>query len=139
MLSRKTRLNFIIDALAFTAGIFLFSTGCILRFVLIPGSGGMHGAGHGVHASERSVTLLWGLTRHQWGSIHFWIAIAFLVLLSLHIFLHWNWIRCVVLGAPRDASGLKSAIGLAALLLLLILALSPFFSATSTITRSLLH
>jgi len=33
-----------------------------------------------------------GLTRHQWGSIHLTLSITFMVLLALHILLHWKLI-----------------------------------------------
>ena len=40
--------------------------------------------------------LLWGLTRHQWGDIHFWLSLGFLGILFVHIVLHWQWIVTVI-------------------------------------------
>jgi hypothetical protein len=37
-----------------------------------------------------------GLTRHQWGDIHFWISLGLLVVIAVHLALHWNWIVAVI-------------------------------------------
>lgn len=58
--------------------ILLLFTGFIIKYILPAGS---HGAS------------LWGLTRHQWGDFHFWIAVAFVVTITLHLILHLPWIR----------------------------------------------
>lgn len=34
-----------------------------------------------------------GLGRHDWGDLHFYAAIFFLLLLILHLYLHWAWIK----------------------------------------------
>jgi hypothetical protein len=65
----RPRLNFLIDSVAFVAFVFLTTTGILTRYVLPPGSG-------------RFVTL-WGLDRHGWGDIHFWIAVVLLGVLGL--------------------------------------------------------
>ncbi|MCF8360689.1 MAG: DUF4405 domain-containing protein [Prolixibacteraceae bacterium] len=36
-----------------------------------------------------------GLDRHEWGSVHLWVSISFLVLILLHIVLHWQMIGCI--------------------------------------------
>jgi hypothetical protein len=50
------------------------ATGLLMKFVLPPGS------------SSLSV---WGMGRHDWGGIHFWLAMALIVLLVVHVALHW--------------------------------------------------
>ncbi len=60
----KATLNFIIDVIAFTGFLFLTTTGVLMRYLLPPGSG--------------RFASLWGLNRHEWGTIHFWISVAFL-------------------------------------------------------------
>jgi hypothetical protein len=69
----------------------LVTTGAILRWVLPPGSGGGgRGAGRFGQGGARQ---LMDLSRHEWGDVHLWIAIALLSLLVLHLALHWGWIR----------------------------------------------
>lgn len=108
--SQKTKLNFVVDASAFVAFVLLLSTGAIMAFKLRPGSGGLE---------------IWGLGRHDWGDIHFWIAVVFLASLAVHVFLHWNWIVCVIKGRKTDRSGFRLGAGIVSLIILLMLALSP--------------
>jgi hypothetical protein len=69
-----------------------------------------------------------GLDRHEWGSIHFWFAVGFLSILTLHLYLHWRWILTVLRGRPREGSGARIALGTAGLVALLALAVAPFLS-----------
>ncbi len=120
---RRTTLNFIIDAIGFAGFAFLTATGVLVRYVLPPGSG--------------HHTTLWGLDRHEWGALHFWIAIGFLCVLALHLFTHWRWILCVMQGQPSDESGVRLALGLIGILAVLAVAIAPFVSSverTSNIT-----
>jgi hypothetical protein len=48
-----------------------------MKFVLPPGSGNLS---------------VWGLGRHAWGGLHFWLAAGLIVLLVLHLALHWAWV-----------------------------------------------
>jgi hypothetical protein len=54
-------------------------TGLLLAYRLPPGSRG----GHGLSAL--------GWSRHEWGDLHFWISLAFLALILVHMGLHWRW------------------------------------------------
>jgi hypothetical protein len=56
---KRSTINFIIDAVGFVGFVFLTTTGVLVRYVLPPGSG------------RRAV--LWGMNRHEWGDLHFWI------------------------------------------------------------------
>jgi hypothetical protein len=103
---KRVTVNFIVDLCGFLSLIALAITGSIMRWVLPPGSGGGGGGGGGGHGFRGGrgpveVKLLAGLSRHEWGSIHFWIAVAFIVLMVIHIILHWTWIKCYVAGLFR--------------------------------------
>jgi hypothetical protein len=111
---RRTTLNFIVDFAGFAAFVLLAASGVLMRYVLPPGSG---------HFST-----VWGLDRHEWGSIHFWVAVGFLSVLALHLFLHWRWIVTVLRGRPREGSGARMGLGVVGLLALLVLAIAPLLS-----------
>jgi hypothetical protein len=115
---RRAKLNFVIDAVGFAGFVFLMATGVLVRYVLPPGSG-RH-------------TTLWGLDRHEWGSIHFWIAVTFLCVVALHLFYHWRWIVSVVRGRPREGSGMRLALGALALVAVVAMALVPFVASVET-------
>lgn len=132
---KRTQLNFVIDATAFAAFFFLLSTGALLRYQLPPGSGGLHGRGAGQGEAQQQVLLLWGRTRHEWGDIHYWIACLLMAVLALHLFLHWEWVFCVVRGRSTDASGLRLGLGLVGLCAVVLLAWVPWMSPTEQRTR----
>jgi mono/diheme cytochrome c family protein len=80
----KAALNLLVDTFAAAVLTAMVGTGYVLWFVLPPGT-------HRTH-------VLWGLLRHQWGSIHFWISLLLLALLAIHAALHWRWL---VMGLSR--------------------------------------
>jgi hypothetical protein len=78
----RTLANVVVDLLAAMLFVGMIATGYVLRFPLPPGT-------------NRTLTL-WGLTRHQWGGIHYWISLILLGVIAAHLVLHWKWIATVV-------------------------------------------
>lgn len=111
---KRTDANFIIDCLAFVGFTFLASSGVLLTYLLPPGSG--------------SKLSIWGMSRHDWGDVHFYIAIAVLAVLALHLLLHWSWIAAVVKGRATYGTKYRVGLGLLAVLTLLALASAPLLS-----------
>ena len=111
---KRSNVNFVVDAIAFAMFVFLVATGVLMEFVLPAGSG---------HS-----TTLWGMDRHQWGSLHFWIAVVFLASMAVHVYLHWKWIVCVLRGRPREGSGFRIGLGVLGLTALLAIAVAPLVS-----------
>ena len=112
--SDRKNLNFIIDSIAFVILMVMTSTGLLMRYYLPPG------------LCDKRHTML-GLQRHEWGDLHFWLAIAFFSLMALHIFLHWRWIVGVVKGKPGEGSGLRAVMGIFGLVMVVVLSAAPFF------------
>ncbi|OIO70720.1 MAG: hypothetical protein COW19_10865 [Zetaproteobacteria bacterium CG12_big_fil_rev_8_21_14_0_65_55_1124] len=111
---KRTDINFTIDMIAFIGFVVMTITGVLMRYVLPPGSG---------HYST-----IWGLDRHEWGDIHFWISLVFFSLLALHLVLHWRWLVSVVTGKPREGSGFRAGLGIVGLVAVIALALSLFLT-----------
>jgi hypothetical protein len=132
---KRTQLNALIDAAAMVAFMLLASTGFVLQHQLPPGSGELAGRGVGRGAMQRSVELLWGATRHEWGTVHYWIAWALVLILSVHLLLHRKWIVCTVKGTKSEASGWRFALGLFSFLVVTVLLSLPLVSSTTTTTR----
>ena len=133
----RPKINLLIDIVAFASAVFLIATGFLLEYTLPPGSGrlGTEGFGVGPGGLHRPILLLWGLTRHEWGQLHYYFALALMAVLSLHLLLHWQWIACMVQGKPRKGSGLRVAVGILGLASLLALALAPFLSSQDRMPR----
>lgn len=136
---KRVQINAVIDAIALIVFMALASTGLVLRWQLPPGSGEAFGRGMGRRAGERSIELLWGLTRHEWGDYHYWIALGLLAVLSVHFLLHWKWIVCVVRGKKSEASGWRLATGVVAFAALAAATALPLLMDTNTMTRQQLH
>jgi hypothetical protein len=92
---RKNTVNFLVDLATLLAILAMTGTGLILKYSLPPGSGGRG-------------LVLWGLGRHDWGGIHFWIAVGLGLLLVVHLVLHWPW---VVATFRRLTSGTGARVG----------------------------
>jgi len=41
-------------------------------------------------ASERTIL---GITRYDWGDIHWMLSLIFIILIFAHLILHWNWAK----------------------------------------------
>ncbi len=136
---KRTALNFWTDAFAFIGFLFLTTSGILLRYQLPPGSGRTETVGQGARALTRPVSVLWGLTRHEWGDIHYYIALTLMAVLTLHLFLHWKWIVCVARGKPAEGSGYRLALGVVGLISVLALAVAPLWAPPVKVPRSQLQ
>ncbi len=85
---------YILDLLLFlSAGIVHFSSYVI--WFIVPRGVGLHGntycSGNGLGPTGNCVNFL-GMVRYSWIKFHNWAAVAFVVILLIHIVLHWGWI-----------------------------------------------
>lgn len=119
---KRSSLNLIIDIIAFTGFVVLTTTGVLMRYLLPPGSG---------HFST-----IWGLDRHEWGGIHFWLAIVFFSILALHLILHWRWLLSTITGRPKEGSGLRLGLGVFGLVTVIALSMAPLLAPIENKTNS---
>ncbi|MBA7683259.1 hypothetical protein ES703_91620 [subsurface metagenome] len=56
-----------------------------------PTGGGGGGRGWGGGGGLGNLTF-WELSKHTWIDIHDWVAVALVVLVIIHLILHWKWI-----------------------------------------------
>lgn len=118
---RRPSMNLLVDLTAFVVFVFLTSTGILMHYLLPPGTG--HSSG------------IWGLSRHDWGSLHFWGSVTFLALLGVHLLLHWRWIVAMLQGRKSEVKGrgLRVAAGVVGLLALVALAAAPLLSPVQSL------
>ncbi|MFO8015403.1 MAG: DUF4405 domain-containing protein [Phycisphaerae bacterium] len=101
----KPRLNLLIDIVMTVLMAAIAGLGFLINWVLIPGE-----ERPAVYGSRPDLYWL-GLDRHEWGDVHLTLGVALLVLLVLHVALHWSqvvgiWRRMVASGAVRVALAL---------------------------------
>jgi hypothetical protein len=116
----KSKINFIIDALMTLCMAAIAGIGFLMEWVLVAGKDTVEIYGRRVELS------LFGLDRHQWGSIHLYVAFALIALLVLHIILHWDMILVIYrkLVSSRTA---RWVIGVAFTLIMIALLAFPAF------------
>jgi len=74
--------RYLVDALLFICLIGMVFVGVLLGLVLSEGP-----------VSSGGSKYFLGLHRHQWGDIHAYLSIAFVVLMVVHLVLSWKWIK----------------------------------------------
>lgn len=85
----KSKINLLIDAIMLIVFMAVAGLGFLIKYVLLPG--------YKINELYDSNTELffWGLNRHQWGTIHLYLAFPLILLMILHIILHWGMITCI--------------------------------------------
>ena len=84
LIMKKSTINFIIDVLMFICMAAIAGIGFLIKYTLISGQKRWIVYGDNVEL------YLFGMDRHEWGSIHLIIGFILLGLLVLHIILHWK-------------------------------------------------
>jgi len=108
---KRNTWNFWIDLISFLLMLGLIATGLLIYYVMPPGTGGCGAGG----------LKLWGMDRHGYGKYHFYIALALMFLMLIHVILHWKWACNTwnnLLGVKKTASGRGSLVGILILLLI---------------------
>jgi hypothetical protein len=128
----QSKLNLSIDIIMLLLLMPMAGIGLMIKYVLLPGTERNERYGGDVDLE------FMGLTRHQWGSVHLIISIIFLVLLLIHIILHWKMIVCVfgrmVPNKSLRVLGATLITGVGVLLIAF-----PLFVKPEIVTRESLH
>lgn len=119
---KKASLIKLIDIIAFVTFIFVVSTGVLMRYVLPPKSG--------------QTTEIFGMSRHEWGDVHFYITSLFLAILSIHLILHWRFIQKLFRGRVKEINVSRVLLGLVGLFAVLAIAIAPFIAPKEQSTES---
>lgn len=108
---KKSSQNYLIDLLGFMCFVFLASTGVIMHYILPAGSG--HDLG------------IWGLDRHEWGAIHFWVSVSFFGVMALHLIWHWKWIVNAVTRRAKGEFNWRAGLGAVGVVGILLISIGP--------------
>jgi hypothetical protein len=84
---RKATRNYILFIFMLLLALMQAASGFIL-WLAVPGSEGYRGGRGAVLGGQG--TFLW--ERHTWINLHDWLAVALLVMVVIHLILHWKWI-----------------------------------------------
>jgi hypothetical protein len=128
----RSKFNLSIDIIMLLLMLPVAGIGFLIKYVLLPGNERNLKYGSNIDLE------FWGLDRHEWGTIHMIISICLLVLLALHIILHWKLIVCIF---QKMVPNKSARIILASLLTItgLLMISSPLFIKPELIQREPLH
>lgn len=121
---QRGKLNIVVDLISLAVFVMVVSTGLVLNLLLPPGSGRLPDEG----GSHSQILVLWGLSRHQWGTIHSWISLALLLVLAVHVALHWRFFAGMFRRGSDPARRRRMLLGAVSLAGLVFLAVAPFFA-----------
>ncbi|MFZ5447380.1 MAG: DUF4405 domain-containing protein [Thermodesulfobacteriota bacterium] len=115
----KPKLNFVIDVMMFLCLMAMAGLGFLMKYILPPRRDVWAKYG-------RNLEFSWlGWDRHDWGDIHLYLAFALLILLVIHIILHWQQILGLFQRLIPNA-GVRIKIAVVFLVLSLLLIYFPF-------------
>lgn len=121
----KLLVNLITDLIAAVALTVMVATGIVIWFILPPGT--------------NRTNWLWGLLRHEWGTIHAAASGVLLAAVTLHIALHWRWLvtnLCKRAGVGQWAARHERLAG-AGVVVVLVVPLGAFTFAAARQAREL--
>jgi hypothetical protein len=87
-ISRKTRLNWILDAAVFLGAVVAGLSG--LYFLYFP-SGGFQGGRNPVYGMSLF------FERHTWSDLHVWGGVVMMLAVAIHLAYHWYWVRSMAI------------------------------------------
>jgi len=124
---KRNIINICVDLVSFLVMLGLIWTGFLIHYVLPLGTGGRH--------SEPLLTL-WGLGRHDYGNIHFYLALILIGLMVIHVWLHWSWICTIVnklVGKESTGSNHRTTYGIVLFAIIVVFISMTQFWAKSQI------
>lgn len=89
---RRATVHLWLDLTASVVLVLVAASGIVLRWGLPPGRG---------RAFDAAVL---GWCRHDWRELHVWVAAGFLLLVVVHVALHWSWVRAMLWPRRRPAA-----------------------------------
>lgn len=88
---KKSKINLIIDVIMFLLMMAIIGIGFLTKYVLLTGEEKWDKFGENLEFYYLE------LDRHQWNDLHFVFGLILIVLLVLHILLHWKMVVCIFL------------------------------------------
>lgn len=79
---KKSDWQYLVDTLLFLSIVGIALIGFLMGLVIPKGP-----------TAQESTKYFLGLHRHQWSNIHFYLSIAFVVFVTIHILFSWKWIK----------------------------------------------
>jgi preprotein translocase subunit SecY len=83
VVSRQTQRNWLVDASLFGSAVVAILSGIYFLFLPVGGFQGGHNPAY-------NLTILF--SRHTWDDLHTWSGILMIIIVTVHLSLHWQWV-----------------------------------------------
>jgi preprotein translocase subunit SecY len=94
--SRQTQRNWLVDASLFSSAVVAMLSGIYFLFLPI---GGYQGGRNPTY----NLTILF--SRHTWDDLHTWSGILMMIIVAVHLSLHWQWVVSMTRRMVKDIFG----------------------------------
>ena len=128
---KRNTFNFWIDLVSLVVFFALAVTG-LLIYCVLPPCGSCTGTG----CTQENVPTLWRLGRHDFGRIHLYLALTTMILIVIHICLHWAWVcntLCNLVGLKAASANRRDLYGILLLILLITLTIAALYWAKTQV------
>ncbi|MCT4645274.1 MAG: DUF4405 domain-containing protein [Carboxylicivirga sp.] len=126
---KKSTFNFLVDALLFICLCLITGLGFLIKYTLPSGQDKWL-------MYQTNNRMLWlNMDRHQWGDIHLIISLIFILLLIVHMAMHWAFVSNMTRKILKQPT-IRIVTIIAFTSISLSLLLLPFFITPATITNS---
>ncbi len=98
----------ILNYVLYVSACLMAGTGLLLAYRLPPGSEGVHGL------------RFFGMDRHDWADVHFWLSFSFFGLLVAHLAANWSWLKKIATGERVWRLAIGLCVGVAVILFFLL-------------------
>ncbi|MCC6682581.1 MAG: DUF4405 domain-containing protein [Phycisphaeraceae bacterium] len=105
----------VLNLLLYLSLCFMLGTGLLMWLRLPHGLGRASGGRHGEPLAQ-----VFGLTRHEWGDLHLYVALGFCSVMLVHLVINWAWLTRIA-GYRRGwplLAGLMTGLAIVAVFLL---------------------
>jgi len=94
--SEQTKNNWLVDSVLLLSALFVSISGIYFLYLPIGGYQGGRNPYYGIRIL---------FERHTWSDIHIWTGVLMIIVILIHVPLHWNWVKNMTKRTARELFG----------------------------------
>ena len=96
--SEQTKNNWLIDSVLLLSALFVSISGIYFLYLPVGGYQGGRNPYYGIRIL---------FERHTWSDIHIWAGVLMIIVILIHVPLHWNWVKNMTKRTARELFGIE--------------------------------
>jgi len=94
--SEQTKNNWLVDSVLLLSALFVSISGIYFLYLPVGGYQGGRNPYYGIRIL---------FERHTWSDIHIWAGVLMIIVILIHVPLHWNWVKNMTKRTARELFG----------------------------------